>query len=67
MAIVTEIGPDLYRISAFVEQFNLQFNHFLVNDDEPLLFHAGFKGMFPELREAVASVIDPSGIRCVKD
>ena len=65
MAIVTETGPDLYRISVFVEQFNLQFNHFLVKDDEPLLFHAGFKGMFPELREAVASVIDPSGIRWI--
>ena len=65
MAHVSEIGPGLYRISAFVEQFNLQFNHFLVLDDEPLLFHAGFKGMFPEVREAVANVMDPSGIRWI--
>ena len=38
--IVTEVAPDLHRISAFVPEFNLQFNHFLVEDDEPLLFVA---------------------------
>ena len=43
---VTEIGPDLYRLSIYVPDFDLQFNHFLIDDDEPLLYHAGFKGMF---------------------
>ena len=43
----------------------MQFNHFLVRDEEPLLFHAGFKGMFPVLREAVASLIDPTTLRHV--
>ena len=41
MGEVTEIGPELYRISVYVPEFDLQFNHFLVNDDEPLLFHTG--------------------------
>ena len=63
MAKVDEIGPDLYRISEFVPEFQLQFNHFLVNDDEPLLFHTGLKGMFPAVKEAVATVIDPAKIR----
>ena len=63
MAKVDEIGPDLYRISIFVPEFQLQFNHFVVNDDEPLLFHTGFKGMFPAVKEAVATVIDPAKIR----
>ena len=40
---VTEIAPDLYRISVFVPEINLQFNHFLVRDDEPLLFHTGLR------------------------
>ncbi len=65
MATVTEVGPDLYRISVYVPEFTLQFNHFLVKDDEPLLYHSGLKAMFPELREAVASVLDPSEIRWV--
>ncbi len=51
--VVTEIGQDLYRLSIYVPDFDLQFNHFLINDDEPLLYHAGLKGMFEPLREAV--------------
>lgn len=46
MDAVTQIGPDLHRISVYVPQFNLQFNHFLVKDEEPLLYHTGLKGMF---------------------
>ena len=63
--IVTEIGPDLYRLSIYVPDFDLQFNHFLVKDDEPLLYHAGLQGMFEPLHEAVATIIDPTTIRWV--
>lgn len=63
--VVTEIGPDLYRLSVYVPDFDLQFNHFLIEDDEPLLYHAGLKGMFPLLRDAVAKVLDPSRLRWI--
>lgn len=62
---LTEIAEDVYRISIFVPQFNIAFNHFLVKDDEPLLFHAGLRGMFPMVREAVAKVIDPTTLRYI--
>lgn len=65
MATITEIAPEVYRISIYVEPFDLQFNHFLVKDDEPLLHHAGMRGLFPELREAVAKIIDPSKLRWI--
>ena len=65
MDAVTQIGPDLYRISVYVPQFNLQFNHFLVKDEEPLLYHTGLKGMFAPVRDAVATVLDPSRIRWI--
>jgi len=39
MAKTTEIAPDVYRISIYALWGNLQFNHFLVKDDEPFLFH----------------------------
>jgi flavorubredoxin len=65
MATITEIAPDVYRISIYVEPFDLQFNHFLIDDDEPLLHHAGMRGVFPELREAVAKIIDPSKLRWI--
>ena len=63
MANIAEVAPDVYRISVFVPEINLQFNHFRVRDDEPLLFHTGLRRMFPLVHEAVASVIDPATIR----
>ena len=63
MANVTEIAPDLFRISVFAEWGNLQFNHFLIPDEEPLLFHTGLRGMFPEIREVVSKLIPLDGLR----
>lgn len=63
MTNVDEIAPDLFRLSVYVPDFDMQFNHFLVRDEEPLLFHAGFRRMFPALREAVATLIDPTKLR----
>ena len=46
MTTVDEIAPDVFRLSIYVPDFDMQFNHFLVRDEEPLLFHAGLKSMF---------------------
>jgi flavorubredoxin len=62
---VDEITPGLYRLSTYVAKINLQFNQFLVADDEPLLYHTGLRGMFPEIRDAVARVVDPARIRWI--
>ena len=64
-ARIDEIAPDLYRICLYVPAFDLQFNHFLVRDDEPLLFHTGMRGMFPAVREAVPTLIDPASLRWI--
>ncbi|HEY7097049.1 MAG TPA: hypothetical protein VH437_10020 [Terriglobales bacterium] len=65
MPLVTEIAPDVYRISVLYPEINLQFNHFLVKDDEPLLFHTGLRRMFPQVREGVAKVLDPAKLRWI--
>lgn len=63
MVSTTEIAAGVFRISVFVPEINLEFSHFLVRDDEPLLFHAGLRGMFSILREQVARLVDISRIR----
>jgi flavorubredoxin len=60
---ITEIAPDVFRLSLFVPEINLQFNQFLVRDDEPLLFHTGMRGVFPQVHEAVGKIINPAEIR----
>ena len=65
MTHLSEIAPDVYRISIYVPDYDLQFNHFLVKDDEPLLFHTGLRRMFPEVRDGVAKILDPAKIRWI--
>ncbi|HEV2282485.1 MAG TPA: MBL fold metallo-hydrolase [bacterium] len=65
MAVIDEVGPDLFRISVFASKVNLQFNHFLVRDEQPLLFHTGLKETFPLVRDAVAGLIELSRLRWI--
>ena len=65
MTKITEIATDTYRISTFFPEFNIQFCQFLVRGDEPLLFHTGMRGIFPLVRDAVATLIDPGKLRWV--
>ncbi|HZS51904.1 MAG TPA: MBL fold metallo-hydrolase, partial [Bryobacterales bacterium] len=62
MVATTEIAPEIYGLAVFVPEINLEFSHFLVRDDEPLLFHAGLRAMFPLLRKAISRLIDLSRI-----
>jgi flavorubredoxin len=62
---VTEIAPEIYRISTFHPEFGIQFNQFLIKDDEPFLMHTGLKKMFATTFEAVASVFDPARLRWI--
>lgn len=63
MTTINEIAPDVFRLSIYVPDVDMQFNHFLVRDEEPLLFHAGLKAMFPALHKAVATLINPATLR----
>ncbi len=62
---VTEIAGDVYRISTYAPDYGMQFNQFLVKDDEPFLMHTGFKKMFAATRDAVATVLDPARVRWI--
>jgi flavorubredoxin len=68
-AQVTEIAEGIFRLSVFVPEIGapqgFTFNSFLVVDDEPLLFHAGQRAMFPLFREAVESIIPLERLRWI--
>jgi flavorubredoxin len=68
-AQVTEIAGGIFRLSVFVPEIGppegFTFNSFLVVDDEPLLFHAGQRRMFPLFSEAVASIIPIEQLRWI--
>lgn len=61
----TEIAPDIYRISTFHPGYRMQFNQFLVRDEEPFLMHTALRKMFPVTMEAVSRLIDPASLRWI--
>lgn len=65
MSSVYEIAPDIFRISTFVPEANLQFNQFLIRDEQPLLYHTGQNALFPAVRAAVESLIDIRTLRWI--
>jgi flavorubredoxin len=68
-AQVIEIADKVFRLSVFVPEIapphGFSFNSFLIVDDEPLLFHAGQRGMFPLFSEAVASIMPIEKLRWI--
>jgi flavorubredoxin len=65
MSEITEVAADVYRISMFVPEINMQFNQFLLRDDEPLLVHTGLKAHFASTLQAVSKVIRPQDLRWI--
>ena len=66
---VAEVADGIYRINTPVVLEDVaggfSFNQYLIRDDEPLLFHTGPRKLFPLVREAVASLIEPERLRYV--
>lgn len=66
---VTEIADRIYRISTWVPEIappaGLTFNQFLIDAEEPLLFHTGPKAMFPLVSGAVATVRPVEDLRWI--
>jgi flavorubredoxin len=65
---VDEIAERIYRLSTFlpaVGPSGLTFNQFLVDADEPLLFHCGQRALFPAVSKAAARVMDLRRLRWI--
>jgi len=65
---VEEIAPRIYRLSTLVADIGptgFTFNQFLIDDEEPLLFHTGHRSMFPSIREAIDRVLPVERLRWI--
>ena len=64
----TEIADGIYRFSTFVPDVGptgFTFNQYLIDDEQPLLFHTGHRAMFPSLAETVARITPLDRIRWI--
>jgi flavorubredoxin len=65
---VDEIGQGIYRLSTLVPDIGptgFTFNQFLIDADEPLLFHTGPRAMFPSVSEAIGTVMPVDRLRWI--
>lgn len=65
---IHEIADGVYRLSTFVPEVSpdgFTFNQFLVTADEPMLFHAGHRQMFPLIAEAVGRILPVEELRWI--
>ncbi len=63
-----EIADGIYRISTHVPEIGptgFTFNQYLIDDDEPLLFHTGHRHMFPAVSAAIAAVTPVERLRWI--
>jgi flavorubredoxin len=62
---VQEIAEGIFRIAYYNEQYKIGMSQFLIRDEQPLLFHTGFRRRFPETLEAVRKIVDPASLRYI--
>jgi flavorubredoxin len=65
---VDEITDRIFRLSTFVPDIGptgFTFNQFLVDADEPLLFHTGPRAMFTSVSDAIATVMPVERLRWI--
>jgi flavorubredoxin len=62
---VDEVADGIYRLSTWVEMSGLVFNQYLIDAEQPLLFHTGQRGLFPFVREGFAKVRPPEELRWI--
>ena len=66
---VDEIASGVWRLSISTPQLDFlgSFNYscFLIEDEDPLLYHTGKRGFFPILREAIERVMPVSRIKYI--
>ena len=63
-----EIAPRIYRLSTFLPAVGpkgFTFNQFLVDAEQPLLFHCGQRALFPAVSQAVARIMDLRRLRWI--
>jgi flavorubredoxin len=64
----TEIADGIYRFSTFVPDVGptgFTFNQYLVEDEEPLLFHTGLRATFELVAGAIDSIVPLSRLRWI--
>lgn len=65
---IHEIAPGIHKLSTFIADAppaGFGFNQYLIEADEPLLFHCGGRGLFPLVSAAAAKIVPLARLRWI--
>lgn len=65
---IHEVAEGVYRLSTVVEEAapgGFTFNQYLIDGEQPMLFHTGARALFPLVHDAVGRVIDADRLRWI--
>ncbi len=62
---VTEVSDGIHQLTTYVGDMDFSFNQYVINGDEPMLFHTGGRGLFPLVSNAVSKVMPVESLRWV--
>jgi flavorubredoxin len=62
---INEVADGVYRLSTYTDQIpgGFTFNQYLLDAEEPLLWHLGHRGFFPLISEAVSKITPVERVR----
>ncbi|MDQ1533214.1 MAG: hypothetical protein QOF28_975, partial [Actinomycetota bacterium] len=62
---VSEVAAGVHQLSTYLPDMDFSLNQYVVDGDEPLLFHTGMRWMFPSVSAAVAQVVSVDALRWI--
>jgi flavorubredoxin len=62
---VSEVAAGVHQLSTYLPGMDFSLNQYVVDGDEPLLFHTGMRWMFPSVSAAVARVVSVDALRWI--
>ena len=62
---IDEVTAGIYRLSTYVEEVDFTFNQYLIDANQPLLFHCGMRALFPMISAAVPQVMPLTRLRWI--
>src|SRR5215813_13990285 len=63
--LLDEITNGIYRLSTYIPDADFTFNQYLINAEQPLLFHTGMHSLFPLVSAAVSRMMPLARLRWI--
>jgi flavorubredoxin len=62
---LAEIAEGVHQLTTYLPEMDFSLNQFVIDAEEPLLFHTGMRWMFPSVSSTVSRLLPADGVRWI--